>query len=129
MVTRIRISLLLFFLLGAGWTGTGCSPPPEEQRVKQVVTDYFEGRGFRVTEMRMGKIDRNALRDRDYMAPLTFIVALDVVRLEAMGEIQGTNPVHKGQVLTFRDATLHLRRSQTGTRDWEVGGISGIDIL
>ena len=128
MRTTKRILLLCVFVLGAGWLAAGCSPPPEEQRVESVVRQYFEGRGFRVQEMQMGKIDRNALRDRDYMAPLTFIVRLDIVRLEALGQVVGTPSIRKGQVLTFRNATLHIRRSPSPGGDWEVGEISGIDI-
>ena len=65
----------------------GCSYTPPEKAVEAVVKEHFESRNYGVLELRLGRISRLPVREREYMAPKTFVVEISSIKLETMSEV------------------------------------------
>ena len=79
-------------------------------------------------EIRIQEIQRNPLPERDYMAPLTFVIEVSKIRLESMEDKGESLRFRKGESVTFRDARVRIRRGNAPGRPWEIAHISGIDV-
>lgn len=106
----------------------GCSYTPPENEVLPVIKEHFESRNFRVHEIRLGKITRLPIREREYMAPKTFVVEISSIKLESMKDVGEPWNYKQGRKLVFSDASLRIRKGNITGKEWEIGGIQGIPV-
>ena len=106
----------------------GCSYSPPENAVITVITEHFEYRNFRVHEVRLGKITRLPISEREYMAPKTFVVEISSITLESMTDVGEPWNYKKGRKLVFSDASLRIRKGNITGKEWEIGIIKGIPV-
>ena len=126
--TGIRVCLrgflmLLLMILPCLLVLSGCTVDPEEENVRASIIKYFEGRDYRVSEIRIGKIENLPFGKREYMAPKKHVVSILLITLEPTG--QSTMKDRKS--ITFKDAVITIRRTDTHGV-WGVDHIEGIEI-
>ena len=122
-LSNFRCFILLFIIPLCLYALTGCAVDPEEENVRKSTIKYFEGRDYRVSEIRIGKIEDLAFGKREYMAPKKHVVSILLITLEPTG--QSTMKDRKS--ITFKDAVITIRRTDTHGV-WGVDHIEGIEI-
>ena len=102
---------------------SGCTVDPEEENVRASIIKYFEGRDYRVSEIKIGKIEELPLGKREYMAPKKHVVSILLITLEPVEQSDMTGR----KAVTFKEAVITIRR--TGTHGvWGVDEIKGINL-
>lgn len=116
-----------------GWAlaallAAGCAPRPDAGTAERAIRDHFQGRGHPVREITIGKIRRNPVEERQYMAPLTYVVDVESVTVEAGGAPEAKGRPSEGGSRTFSGATIKLWMVNQPDQRWVMGQISGIDL-
>jgi len=117
----------LFFVLGSSFV-TACSAGLDAKTARRAIEEYFRTRHYDVVDMKIERIERNPLNERDYMAPKTFIVDVALITVRSMDRERETGAPEVAQPLTFRGARFRIRRTGRADTDWAVGEISGVEI-
>ena len=104
----------------------GCSVPPSEKTVSKSITDYFEHNGYKVLNLKIGKIEGMPLSAKTYMGTPGYGVDIISITLEPQ-EDKGAD-VKKGREITFSNANVRVIQDRTNKDEWHVTIISGISL-
>lgn len=115
------LALLLLF-------SPGCAIRPSNETVKDLVVEYFEGRGYRVKMLDIGAIEGGSMGEKVYMSPRGYKAVIRVITLEVSKEVGPPWNYRRGQTFTFHDGVIRFRESQSVPSRWEVSGIEGIPV-
>ena len=113
-VSRLILIIIIILL-------SGCSAPPEVSEVRDVIIRHFENRGYRVTELEIGKIGNIPLRDREYMSAKGHLVQIGLITLQPEGR-------DGADAATFSEALIEIHRSQDQSTGWAITRITGIPV-
>ena len=119
----VRFLLALSILLLAG-----CAPKPDAGVAERAITLHFEQRGYLVKDIIIGSISRNPIAEREYMAPLTYVVKVPSIVLEfkvGAGDVSG---YRKTRGLTFSATSFNIQALSPPKRGWAVSRVTGIDL-
>jgi nucleoside diphosphate kinase len=105
----------------------GCSVAPSERTVAGAITAYFENTGYKVVELKIGKIEGMPLSEKTYMGTPGYVVEVVSITLEPEAD-KGTD-IRKGSRLTFSDARIRVIQDRTVKDVWLVFIVSGIGLL
>jgi hypothetical protein len=108
------IFLITIFLLG-------CSAPPAERDVHDLIVQHYESRGHRVIELNIRDVGELPLGEREYMSTKGYHVNIRSITLRP-GETNGERRV------TFQDAKIEIHRSRSGDPPWIITDIKGIPV-
>lgn len=117
-----------FFLVLSILPLAGCAPKPDAGVAERAITAHFEQRGYLVRDITIGNISRNPIAEREYMAPLTYVVKVPSIVLElkaAAGDVSGYRET-KG--LTFSATSFNIQALSLPQRGWAVSRATGIDL-
>jgi hypothetical protein len=103
----------------------GCSSPPSAGVVRELLARHFEGRNYRVASVSIGSIKRLPLADKTYMGSRGYLVEVREITLDVM---KRSGDYDKGEVLTFRDATVRVKEADGAGHRWVIANISGITV-
>jgi nucleoside diphosphate kinase len=112
------------FLIMGLW---GCSVAPSERTVAGAITAYFENTGYKVVELKIGKIEGMPLSEKTYMGTPGYVVEVVSITLEPEAD-EGTD-IRKLSRLTFSDARIRVIQDRSVKDMWRVSIISGISLL
>ena len=112
------------FLIMGLW---GCSVAPSERSVAGAITAYFENTGYKVVELKIGKIEGMPLSEKTYMGTPGYVVEVVSITLEPVAD-KGAD-IRKGSRLTFSDARIRVIQDRSVKDVWHVSIISGISLL
>ena len=115
-------SLVIILLIGL----LGCSVAPSERIVAGEVTDYFESNRYKVTDLKIGKIEGMPLSEKTYMGTPGYVVDVVSITLEPQ-EDKGVD-IKKGKLLTFSNASVRVTRDRANKNIWHVSILSGISV-
>ena len=115
------IPVCLFTLLTAG-----CTAPPTESTVRKAIIRHFEARNYRVVELDIGNVESGPLGEKTYMAPEGYLVRVRKITLETTEDAGEPWNYRKGQVFTFTDAVVRIRREKDKQEAWTVSTVSGV---
>jgi hypothetical protein len=121
---RLIVAVILaasFFLLA------GCAAKPDERVVKDTISRYFQEKHYKVVEMDIASVSSIPLKSRVYMGPEGYIVHVRSITLEAVEDSGPPLNYRKGQLLTFKNALIHIRAGEEGS--WQVSNISGVTVI
>jgi hypothetical protein len=114
----ILFSVAIIFL-------SSCSTAPSEEAVSAVIRDHFEGRGYKVAELRIGGISSVPLSGKTYMGTKGHVVEIRKIDLEVLRDIGDHK---KGERLVFADASIRIREKADKKGGWIVAQLSGIPV-
>ena len=119
---RERNNLFLFFFIILALITFACSKPPAMNDVQNLIFQHFDMRGYRVTEIKISKIENIPLRDREYMSTKGHLVHLSSITLE---------PIEPGigKAMTYTDAVVEIHMRRDKSMGWGITHISGIPVL
>jgi hypothetical protein len=112
------------FLIMGLW---GCSVAPSERTVAGAITAYFENTGYKVVELKIGKIEGMPLSEKTYLGTPGYVVEVVSITLEPEAD-EGTD-IRKLSRLTFSDARIRVIQDRSVKDMWRVSIISGISLL
>lgn len=108
----------------------GCRPAPGVEAIEAAVERYFAGLGYTVVQLSMGEMRQNPVREREYMAPLTYVVEIPSLVLERVSA-PIVAAVPRGARLRFSGVTLKLQATSNAAPSgavWEVSQVVGVDL-
>jgi len=111
------------FLIMGLW---GCSVAPSERSVAGAITAYFENTGYKVVELKIGKIEGMPLSEKTYMGTPGYVVEVVSITLESQAD-RGAD-IKKGSQLSFSNARIRVRQDAAKKDVWHVSIISGISV-
>ncbi|MGE5892536.1 MAG: hypothetical protein ACM34I_00615, partial [bacterium] len=114
------------FLLLTALILTACKAAPPESVIRETITRHFEAKNYRVVELDIGNVESGPLGEKTYMAPEGYLVEVRKITLEVTEDIGEPWNYRKGQVFTFTDAGVRIRRETDTEETWTVGTVSGI---
>lgn len=126
MMKIVHVSLISIYLVAL--IIAGCAAPPTEGTVREAITRYFEAKNYRVVELDIGNVESGPLGEKTYMAPEGYLIELRKITLEVTEDIGEPWNYRKGQVFTFTDASVRIRREKNAQEVWIVGTVSGIPV-
>jgi hypothetical protein len=106
----------------------GCSPRPDAVTAERSITEYFEQRGYRVKDISIGKMSRNPIAEREYMAPLTYAVEVPSIVLELKSDAAGRPADYEPEGMTFSAVTIKMQALSPPRRGWAVLQVVGIEL-
>ncbi|MGE5893640.1 MAG: hypothetical protein ACM34I_06250 [bacterium] len=119
---------LFFFVFLTALALTTCKAAPPESVIREAITRYFEAKNYRVVELDIGNVESGPLGEKTYMAPEGYLIELRKITLEVTEDIGEPWNYRKGQVFTFTDASVRIRREKNAQEVWIVGTVSGIPV-
>ena len=117
------LTVILIFSLSA------CSLPPSKDTVRDTITQYFEFKKFKVTDIQIGDIKPIPMSEQRYMGTKGYLVEIKSITLEATENIGLPVQYKKGEKLTFNNAAITIREKSDKRGEWIISNISGIAIL
>jgi hypothetical protein len=116
-----RNKLIQFISLFTLFFFPGCSMPPAEHDVHELIVQHYESRSYRIAELKIGEIGELPLGEREYMSTKGYIVHIRSITLQ---------PEEPGEEkrCTFPDAKIEIHRSRSGDPSWVITDIQGIPV-
>ena len=106
---------------------SGCAPKPDAGIAERAIAEHFEKEGYRVSEITIGSVSRNPIAEREYMAPLTYVVEVQSIVLEE----GGMGFVEHGRTngnLAFSNISVKVQALSPPQQGWVVSSVKGIDL-
>lgn len=120
--TAFPLLLALILTLTAG-----CSPKPGAPIAEQAITEHFAQRGYLVRDITIGRISSNPVAERQYMAPLTYVVEVPWIVLEHEAEAGDSTDTGTGEMM-FIDATFKIQARRPPREGWVVSQVEGVNL-
>jgi hypothetical protein len=99
----------------------GCSPGPEEHKVRDAIHGYFKTKDLKVVKLEIKHIEREPIGARQYMGPMRYIVHIPLITL---GPIKA-----EGKPVDYKNVTIIIRKHTTDLYGWSVDSFSEIPLL
>jgi len=106
----------------------GCAQKPDAGIAEKAISAHFEQRGYLVKDISISKISRNPIAEREYMAPLTYVVEVPSIVLELEAAAAGGADRRNAERLTFSSVTVKIQALREPKRMWVVSQVTGIDL-
>lgn len=119
----------LFLLCGAVFLLVSCSAQPPESMIREVITKYFESKGYAVVDISIAETKPVPLGEKKYMGTEGYTVEIKSITLEIAGKGAESKIYKKGERLTFSGGTVRLREKPGEKGKWEITHISGIPVI
>ena len=107
---------------------TGCAQKPNAGIAEQAISAHFEQRGYLVKDISIGKIFRNPIAEREYMAPLTYVVEVPSIVLEKETSAESKADHRDAEQLAFSAVTVKIQALSEPQRRWVVSQVTGADL-
>lgn len=119
----VRFFLALSILLLAG-----CAPKPDAGVAERAITLHFEQRGYLVKDITIGNISRNPIAEREYMAPLTYVVKVPFIVLKLKAGAGDVSAYRKTKRLNFSTTSFNIQALSPPKQGWAVSRVTGVDL-
>jgi len=106
----------------------GCAQKPDAGIAEKAISAHFEQRGYLVKDISVSKISRNPIAEREYMAPLTYVVEVPSIVLELEAAAAGGADRRNAERLTFSSVSVKIQALREPKRIWVVSQVTGIDL-
>ena len=100
---------------------SGCSPDPEEHKVRDAIHAFFKTKDLKVVKFDIQHIEREPIGARQYMGPRRYIVHIPLITLRPMKA--------EGEPVDYKNATITIRKHTAGLYGWSVDNFSEIPLL
>jgi hypothetical protein len=119
----VRFFLAMSILLLAG-----CAPKPDAGVAERAITLHFEQRGYLVKDITIGNISRNPIAEREYMAPLTYVVKVPSIVLKLKAGAGDVSAYRKTKRLNFSTTSFNIQALSPPKQGWAVSRVTGVDL-
>ena len=125
--SRMCTRAVLTLLVPAAILLPGCSPAPGADVVEGAIAEHFQKEGYIVREVTVGRIFRNPVAEREYMAPLTYVAEIPSIALEPAAVEPGERGLTAAP-LTYADVTIKIQALSPPQQGWAVSHVEGVVI-
>jgi hypothetical protein len=106
----------------------GCSVPPSEGTVEEVIVKYFEAKHYKVTALDLGDIMPVPISQQKYMGTKGYIVDIQSLKLDVLKNEGMPLKYKKGQHISFTNASVTIKKVDNQDKEWLITNITGISI-
>ncbi len=121
MIVRYFLALSILLL-------AGCSPKLDVGVAEEAITLHFEQKGYLVKDITIGSISRNPIAEREYMAPLTYVVKVPSIVLKLKAGAGDVSGYRKTKRLNFSTASFKIQALSPPKQGWAVSRVTGVEL-
>jgi len=119
----VRFLFILSIVLVAG-----CAQKPDAGVAERAITAHFKEEGYDVPDLSIGGISRNPVAEREYMAPLTYVVEVPSIVLKPGAAAEFAEKGRPIDELIFSDASIKILALSPPRQGWVVSSVRGIHL-
>lgn len=113
---------MLLFLIA------GCTADLTAREAEEIIFNYYEKKGYNVTELNIRQISPIPMKEKTYMGTPSFVVDISSIRLEISRERQEAQGLEPARPIAFTNARMMIQQSRSEGKEWTIAYISGINI-
>jgi hypothetical protein len=94
-----------------------------------MIVKYFDERGYAVRQLEIKEITPTPLGEKTYMGREGFTVSVGSITLVPKEDVGPPWNYKKGELLSFKDATMGIREKRGKSGKWDIEVVSGIPVF